>query len=176
MTGIASSSLPIFISKNIPVRWMLYSSVGLPSYGTSLVTTQATLEKEPGLCAALVEAACESLAWTLKEPEEATGLFLKALPEMQHNPGVKEFLRIGMGLHDLVTAKPEARAHGLGYGDPQTFEKMTDLVMTYVATPDMKRPSTEALYTPQFGGKIKLTDAEWQVVDARVAPFAKLLA
>ena len=31
MTGIASSSLPIFISKKIPVRWMLYSTaMGLP--------------------------------------------------------------------------------------------------------------------------------------------------
>ena len=176
MTGIASSSLPIFISKNIPVRWMLYSSVGLPSYGASLVTTRAMVEREPALCAALVDAACESLAWTLQEPEEAVGLFLKAMPEMSLNPGVKEFLRVGMGLHDYVTAQPEARANGLGYGDPRTLARMTDLVMQFIATSEMKRPSADALYAPQFGGKVRLTDAQWQAVESRTAPFARLLA
>jgi NitT/TauT family transport system substrate-binding protein len=176
MTGIASSSLPIFISKNIPVRWMLYSSAGLPSYGTSLVTTQAVLAKDRPLCTAMVDAACESLAFALNNPDEATALFLKALPEMSLNPGVKEFLRIGLGLHDYVVAKPEAKTHGLGYGDPATLAAMVDLVMQYVATPEMKRPPVESWFDPSFGGKVALTPAEWASVDTRVAEFGKLLA
>ena len=153
MTGIASSSLPIFISKNIPVRWMLYSAVGLPSYGTSLVTTQATLTKEKDLCAAMTDATCEAIAFTLNDPEQATALFLKAMPEMSLNPSVKQFLRIGMGLHDYVVAKPEAKQHGLGYGDPETLGSMVDLVLQYVATPDVKRPVVESWYQP-LGGKV----------------------
>jgi ABC-type nitrate/sulfonate/bicarbonate transport system substrate-binding protein len=176
MTGIASSSLPIFISKNIPVRWMLYSSAGVPSYGTSLVTTQATLAKEKTLCADLVQAACECLAFALTEPDEAKALFLKALPEMALNPGVQEFLRVGMGLHDYVVAKPEAKEHGFGYADVATLNAMADLVMQYVATPDMKRPPVETWYVPGLGGKVTLTPAQWNAVDARVAEFGKLLA
>jgi ABC-type nitrate/sulfonate/bicarbonate transport system substrate-binding protein len=176
MTGIASSSLPIFMSKNIPVRWMLYSSAGLPSYGTSLVTTQAMLAKDRPLCGALVQAACESLAFALNNPDEAKALFLKALPEMSLNPGVGEFLRIGMGLHDYVVAKPEAKQHGLGAGDPATMAAMVDLVMQYVATPEMQRPAVATWYEPGFGGKVTLTPAEWAAVDARVAEFGKLLA
>ncbi|HEY0181542.1 MAG TPA: ABC transporter substrate-binding protein [Rhodopila sp.] len=175
MTGIASSSLPIFISKNIPVRWMLYSSVGLPSYGTSLVTTQATLGKEPALCAAMVQAACESLAFALNDPEQATALFMKAMPEMALNPAAKEFLRVGLGLHDYVVAQPEAKQHGLGYGNPETLGSMVDLVMQYVATPEMKRPAIDSFYAP-LGGKVTLTSAEWSRVDARVAEFRKLLS
>ena len=176
MTGIASSSLPIFMSKNIPVRWMLYSSVGVPSYGTSVTATQATLVKEPALCAAMVDAVCESLAYALVNPDEATALFLKALPEMALNPGAKEFLRIGMGLNDYSIAKPDAKQHGLGYGNPATLSAMADLVMQYVATPDMKRPEVSEFYKPGLGGKVKLTQAEWAAVDARVAEFGKYLA
>jgi NitT/TauT family transport system substrate-binding protein len=176
MTGIASSSLPIFLSKHIPVRWMLYSSAGLPSYGTGLVTTQATLGKERGLCEAMTQAVCESLAYSLTEPDEATALFLKAMPEMALNPGAKEFLRIGMGLHDYVVAKPEAKQHGLGYSDTATLDGMTDLVMQYVATPEMKRPPVDTWYQPGFGGKVTLTSAQWTTVDTRVAEFGRLLA
>jgi NitT/TauT family transport system substrate-binding protein len=176
MTGIASSSLPIFLSKNVAVRWMLYSSVGLPSYGTSVVASQATLAKDKALCGAMMDAACESLAFALKDPEQTSALFLKALPEMALNPGTKEFLRIGMGLSDYAVAKPEAKQHGLGYADPATLAGMVDLVMQYVATPDMKRPEVATWYTPEFGGKVKLTSAEWGAVDARVAEFGKYLA
>lgn len=176
MTGIASSSLPVFLSKNIPVRWMLYSSAGLPSYGTSLVTTQATLAKDPGVCEAMTAAVCESLAWSLTNTDEATALFLKALPEMALNPSIKEFLHIGLGLHDFVVAKPEAMDHGLGYGDPATLGGMVDLVMQYVATPDMKRPEVASWYKPRYAGKVTLTKAEWSSVQARTAEYGKLLA
>lgn len=175
MTGIASSSLPIFMSKNIPVRWMLYSSAGVPSYGSSITATRATLEKEPSLCAGMVDAICESLKYTLLNPDEATALFLKALPEMALNPGVKEFLRIGMGLNDYAIAKPDAKRHGLGYGNPETLAAMADLVMQYVATPEMKRPDVASFYTPGLGGKVTLTAEEWAAIDARVAEFGKYL-
>ncbi|WP_428486487.1 ABC transporter substrate-binding protein [Rhodopila sp.] len=176
MTGVASSSLPIFMSKNIPVRWMLYSSVGLPSYGTSLVTTQAMLANEKGLCAAMADAACESLAFALTDPQQAAALFLKALPEMALNPSANVFLRIGMGLHDYAVAKPEAKQHGLGYADPATLAAMVDLVMQSVATPGMQRPTVESWYAPGFGGKVTLSAAQWSAVDARVTEFGKLLA
>ncbi len=176
MSGIASSSLPVFLSKNIPVRWMLYSSAGLPSYGTSLVTTQATLAKDPGVCEAMTAAVCESLAWALNNTDEATALFLKALPEMALNPSVKDFLHIGLGLHDFVVAKPEAIDHGLGYGNEATLDGMVDLVMQYVATPDMKRPAVQGWYHPQWAGKVSLTQAEWAAVEDRTAEFGKLLA
>jgi NitT/TauT family transport system substrate-binding protein len=176
MTGIASSSLPIFISKNIPIRWMLYSSAGLPSYGTGLTTTQDTLSKERSLCEAMTQATCECLAYSLTQPEEATELFLKAMPEMALNPGSKEFLRIGMGLHDYVVAKPEAKDHGLGYSDPATLKGLVDLVMDYVATPEMKRPEVATWYHGDFAGKVTLTKAQWTAVDERVSEFGKLLA
>lgn len=175
MTGIAASSLPVFMSKDIPVRWMLYSSVGMPSCGTSIVTTRSMLAKDRALCGAMVDAACESLAFALNNPDEATALFLQALPEMTLNPNIASFLRVGSGLHDLAVAKPEARSHGLGYGDQATLARLVDLFMQNVATPKMTRPAVADWYVPGFGGKVSLTQAEWSRLDARVAPLAKLL-
>lgn len=176
MTGIASSSLPIFISQKIPVRWMLYSSVGVPSYGGALITTPGLLERDPKLCEAMTVAACESMKWVLTHPQEAEDLFFKAYPEEGLNPNAKDFLRIGVGLHDMVVARPEAKEHGIGYGDPGTLNKMIDMTMKYVATPDMKRPAMEDWYHGEYAGKVTLSAAEWQAVDARTVKYSKLLS
>ncbi len=176
MTGIASSSLPIFISKNIGVRWMLYSSAGVPAYGTGLVTTKAMWAKDKPLCLAMADAATEALGFALTNPDEARARFLRAMPEMALNPGVKEFLRVGMGLHDFAVAKPVAKENGLGYADPAVLQAMTDLVMTYLGTPEMKKPVLADWYQAGLGGKIKLTADEWKAVDARTAEFGKFLS
>jgi NitT/TauT family transport system substrate-binding protein len=49
MTGIASSSLPVFMSNGSPAKWLLFSTAGLPNYGTNIVTSQDMLKKGPRL-------------------------------------------------------------------------------------------------------------------------------
>ncbi|MBO0712900.1 MAG: ABC transporter substrate-binding protein, partial [Acetobacteraceae bacterium] len=176
MTGVASSSLPVLLSQQHEAHWMLYSSAGMPTYGTDIVASDATVQRDPGLAAAIVDALLESVAFTLTEPQEAAEIFFKAVPESGLSANAREFIRIGMGLHRTSIAKPLAAQHGLGWGDPQVYEAITDLVMTYLATPDMKRPSVESWYTNSYAGNIKISDAQWAKVSQGVGEFQKYLS
>ncbi len=176
ITGFASSSVPVLLSKDIPIRWLLYSAVGVRNYGQTLTTQAKTLSAEPGLCAAMADALLEAEAFTLVNPDETLDIFLKEVPEMALNPGSKEFAKIGMGMWHYAIDHKEAREHGLGWSDAAAYSDMADLVMAYLSGPGMTRPAPDAVVTNRFAGKHKLTAAQWAAVTQRVARFGKLLS
>lgn len=175
MMGFGSSSLPVLLSKEIPVRWMLYSAAGMRTYGQTIATRPETLEKDPALCEAMVDGLLEAERFTMANPQESMEIFFKEVPEMGLNPAAKEFARIGLGMWQFQIDRPDPRSHGLGWGDVAVYDEMIDLVMSYVATPEMKRPTPEMLFTNRFTGKLKPTEAEWAAVHTRVAEFGKYL-
>jgi NitT/TauT family transport system substrate-binding protein len=174
--GFGSSSLPVILSKDIPVRWMLYSAAGIRTYGQTISTRPKTLAQDPALCEAVVDGLLEGERYTLLNPQESMDIFFKEVPEMGLNPSAKEFTRIGLGMWHFQIDRPEPRDHGIGWADATVFNEMTDLVMTYLATSEMKRPAADALFTNRFAGKFNLTPAEWGTVRTRVAEFGKYLA
>jgi NitT/TauT family transport system substrate-binding protein len=175
MTGVASSSLPVLLSQNHPARWMLYSSSGMPTYGTDIVSSQTVIDADPGVAAAMVDALLESVAYTITEPEDSADIFFKAVPEAGLTSGARDFIHIGMGLHRYAIAKPAAIDHGLGWGDPAVYAAITDLVMTYLGTPEMKKPEVESWYSNKLAGNIRLTDDQWTKVTAGVGEYKKYL-
>jgi ABC-type nitrate/sulfonate/bicarbonate transport system substrate-binding protein len=175
MTGIAYGDLAVLLSRGVHAKWMLYSSAGMPSYGTDIVTTQALVAKDPALVGAVVEGLLESLAFLLTNPEESQEIFFRAVPEMALNASAKEFQRIDMGFYRLAIDQPAPRAHGLGWGDPAVYEAMTDLVMQYNAGPGVARPTVESWYTNRFAGTIKLSPAQWGAVGKGVAEYRQYL-
>ena len=176
MTGIAQTSLPLFISKNIPIRWMLYSSYGLSAYGAALTTTRAMIAKDPGLCQAMADATAESIAWTLTNSDEATSIFMKVFPEMALTPDAQQFLKMGKDLNEYAMVSPESKTHGIGYAAPAKLDSMADMVVKYVASADSKKPEVDAFYDPRFAGKIKMNAAQWRSVETRTAPYKKYLS
>ncbi len=176
MTGVASSSLPVLLSQSHPAKWMLYSSAGMPTCGTEIVTTQTTLDGDPGLAAAMVDGLLESVAFTLTQPDESADIFFKAVPEAGLTAGARDFIRIGMGLHRYAVAKPLATEHGLGWGDPKVYEAMTDLVMTYLSAPDMQRPVVDSWYSNKYAGNVKLSPEQWAKISEGVGEYQKYLS
>ena len=176
MMGVGSSSLPVLLSRNVAVRWMLYSGVGLRTYGNIVTTTPTVLNRDPGLAQAIVDGMAEGVAFTLRQPQQAIDIFMREVPEMALNAGAREFLRIGLGLMHVAQAKPEAREHGIGWGDPAVFASMVELVMSSIQGPDMRRPVADALYSNRMAGRVKLSPAEWDAAVANVAPFAQMMA
>lgn len=176
ITGIATSSLPVLLSRNIPVRWMLYSKLGMPTYGNNIVSTQAVVDKDPGLAAAVVDALMESLAYTISNPDDASALFFKQVPEAGLAAAGKEFIRIGLGLHRYAIAKPDAMEHGLGWGDPKAYEGLAELVSRYTAEAGAKIPPVETWYSNRLAGKVKLSADEWKSVKANTSEFDRFLA
>ena len=93
---------------------------------------------------------------------------------MALTPSAKDFVHLGLTMWQHSVEKPEARAHGLGWCDPDAFIAMTDLVMTYLAAPGMGRPGLDAVFTNQFSGKVKLDEAQWAQVRERVSQYDKI--
>ena len=91
------------------------------------------------------------------------------MPELKLASTVKEQLQIGMGVWAANYVTKEAMEHGVGYADPAAYVKMTDLIAA--TAPNDKKPDPATLYTNEFVGKLKLTDAEWQSVKAATAKY-----
>jgi ABC-type nitrate/sulfonate/bicarbonate transport system substrate-binding protein len=174
--GVGSSSLPVMVSKGIPVRWLLYSSAGMRTYGQTIVTRPEVLERDPAVSEAVVDALMEAVAYSMRNPQESMEIFAREVPELALTQNGKEFVRIGLGLAHHTIARPEAMTNGLGWGDPKVYEEMIDLVMKYTGNAEMKRPTVDQVFTNRFAGEFKLNDAEWQAVQARSAEFAKLVS
>jgi NitT/TauT family transport system substrate-binding protein len=171
MTGIAQSALPLFIAQKTPIRWMLYSSVGLYSYSLTLTTTHDMIAKDPALCQAMADATEEALAWTLVNSEEAMQLFIKAFPELALTPDARQSLTVGRDLIELTIVSPEAKTHGLGYGDPAKLAVMADMTAKDATTG--KAPALSTWFDARFGGKVRLSTADWRIVEARTAAYKK---
>jgi ABC-type nitrate/sulfonate/bicarbonate transport system substrate-binding protein len=174
ITSFALTSGAVMLSKGIPNRWMLYSSAGIKNHGQTIAVTKDTLAKDPAFCEAMVDGLCQGLAFALTNPDETVELFFKELPEMALTPSAKDFVHLGLTMWQHSVEKPEARAHGLGWCDPDAFTAMTDLVMTYLAAPGMVRPGLDAVFTNQFSGKVKLDEAQWAQVRERVSQYDKI--
>jgi NitT/TauT family transport system substrate-binding protein len=176
ITNFAASSYAVMMSQGVASRWFLYSSAGIKNHGQTIAVTKATLAKDPAFCEAMVDGLLEGISFTLTNPDETVELFLKQLPEMALNPNAGKLARLGLLLWQRSVDHPEARMHGLGWSDPEAFTEMTDLVMTYLAEPGMKRPDSGALFTNQFTSKIKLDDAQWAQVRSRVSEYDKVFS
>jgi NitT/TauT family transport system substrate-binding protein len=176
ITNFAASSYAVMMSQNVPSRWFLYSSAGIVNHGQTIAVTKDTFAKDPALCEAITGGLLEGLAFALTNPDETVDLFIKGLPEMALNPHAKEFARLGLILWQHSVDKPQAHDNGLGWSDPAGYTAMIDLCMTYLGGPDVHKPELDALFTNQFVGKIKLTDAQWAKVHTQVAEFDKVFS
>ncbi len=71
---------------------------------------------------------------------------------------------------------PPLQEHGIGYSVPADYQSMTDLVMKYIADKADKTPEPRALFTNDYAGKIKLTQAEWNKAMENAEPYRQYLA
>lgn len=175
ISGFAITFLPVFQTQHLETRHLLYSSYGLTLYNNSLMTQLSTLEKEPKLCADMAAGIADALKFTLLNPDEATKIFLKEVPEVALAADGAERIRLGIGILNISLLYPQMKEHGIGYASPDDYVGMTDLTMKYVADKTDKRPDQKALFTNDFAGMLKLTDAEWQQAMAKAQPFRALL-
>ena len=167
-----ASALPKIVAAGIQPRVFLFSKYGLPFYAHSLTTTAAYLAKEKGVCETMAQGLCEGVKFALLKPDETIELMFKEVPEMKLATTAKEQLQIGMGVWASNYVAKESMEHGVGYADPAAYVKMTDLIVAASSAPGDKKPDPASLYTNDFVGKLKLTDAEWKQVKAASSKYA----
>ena len=175
ISGFGTSIIPALAAKGVDTRLMLYSKYGITNYGNTLVTRPEVLKKDAALCEAMVDGALQAIKFCMLNPKEASDIFFKEVPEMAMSTTAHDQIRIGLGLINRVSLSPTVKAHGLGFMDPAAFKDMTELTIKYIVK-DGKMPALESLYTNQFVGKIKLTDAEWKSAMTASSDFAKYLS
>src|ERR1700753_1351857 len=78
VSAFATSTIPSLEPLGTDVRFMLFRDAGIEFYGQSLTTQPQRLEKDPNLCAALVDGAMEAIRFTMTNFDEALAIFLKA--------------------------------------------------------------------------------------------------
>jgi ABC-type nitrate/sulfonate/bicarbonate transport system substrate-binding protein len=167
-----ASALPKIVAAGIQPRVFLFSKYGLPFYAHSLTTTAAYLAKEKGVCETMAQGLCEGVKFALLKPDETIELMFKEVPEMKLATTAKEQLQIGMGVWASNYVAKESMEHGVGYADPAAYAKMTDLIVAASSAPGDKKPDPASLYSNDFVGKLKLTDAEWKQVKTASSKYA----
>jgi ABC-type nitrate/sulfonate/bicarbonate transport system substrate-binding protein len=176
ISGFAISFVPVFETQHVETRNLLYSSVGLTLYNNSLITQISMMEKEPKLCADMAAGLAEAVAFTMQNTEEAVKIFLKEVPETALTADGAERTRLGVGIFTVSMLQKPLLEHGVGYAVPADYQAMTGLVMKYVADKTDKTPAQNDLFTNEYAGKVKLTQAQWDKAMENAKPYRKFLS
>lgn len=174
VTGL--SSIPNFVSEDIPIRLMPFSASGLQFYWLNTITTASYLEKNKELVANVQEGILEGMKFMLLNPAEAMERHLKEHEELALGRNGRLYVELGMGMTRAIMTAPESIEHGLGYTDLAKIDKQAKVVKQYAATAkDREPPPAVAFCSNDQAGKVTLTAPEWDQVRASTQKYEKLL-
>ena len=174
VTGL--SSIPNFVSEDMPIRLMPFSASGLQFYWLNTITTAAYLDKNRELVANVQEGILEGMKFMLLNPTEAMERHLKEHEELALGRNGKLYVELGMGMTRAIMTAPESIEHGLGYTDLAKIDAQAQVVKQYAATAkDREPPPATTFCSNDQAGKVTLTAAEWDQVRASTQKYVKLL-
>jgi NitT/TauT family transport system substrate-binding protein len=172
VTGL--SSIPNFISQNVPIRMFPYSKVGLQFYWVNTITSPSYYAANKEVAENVQAGIAEGMKFTLLHPEEAMERHIKAHPELALGKNGKLYVELGEGLTRAIMIAPESINHGLGYTDTDKVDQQAKIVKQYIGKPgDHDLPKADAFVTNTRA--VTLTSAEWQQVKASTKKYATLL-
>jgi NitT/TauT family transport system substrate-binding protein len=168
----ATSNMPSLLTQGVAFRFFPYADVGIRIYSNCLTTTADYLKDNRPIVEAWVEGMHEGLKYSMLNFEEAVDVFVSEVPEVKMSTTGRKHTRFGAGLFLAALLTPEIRDHGLGWGDLNSLNQQTDLVMKYAVAPNSRRPSVETIFSNDMAGKEKLTPAEWETARRSASEFA----
>lgn len=171
ISGFAISIAPVLAASGMRPRFMLYSRWGLRFYGNVLATRPELAKVDPRTCSAMADGLARAIRFCLLQPADALNLFLREVPEAALAVNGAEQARIGLGLFNLTTIAPLARQQGVGMAALDDYRAMTDLVMRYAAGAGARAPEPSSLFTNEFVGRVRLTEAEWGRAEDQVKEY-----
>jgi hypothetical protein len=96
VTGL--SSIPNFVSENIPFRMLPYSHVGLQFYWQNTIVSSAYMEENKELVDNVVQGILEGIKFMLLNPQEAMERHLKEHQELAIGKNGKLYVELGLGM------------------------------------------------------------------------------
>ena len=122
------------------LRMLRWSDYGFDPYAISIITNTATIEKDPEMLKAFLEASYHGWQDVFADPEEALRIFKKRVPELDV-PTTRLALPLILDL--LRTARYEQ--NGIGYIDQEKMCKTVSVVNANMELP--RKPACAEVYT-----------------------------
>ncbi|HEY7247733.1 MAG TPA: ABC transporter substrate-binding protein [Xanthobacteraceae bacterium] len=174
VTGL--SSIPNFVSENVPFRMMPFSQAGLQFYWVNTITTGSFLAKNQELADNMQMAILDGMKFMLLNPQEAMERHLKEHEELALGKNGRLYVELGLGMTRAIMAAPESMQHGVGYTDLAKIDEQAKVVKQYAAAPkDRDPPKAETFCSNNAAGKVTLTPAQWDEVRSSTQKYMKLL-
>jgi NitT/TauT family transport system substrate-binding protein len=174
VTGL--SSIPNFISENVPIRLLPFSKVGLQFYWVNTIVSGAFYEKNKELVQNVQAGIRDSMKFMLLNPEEAMDRHLKEHEELALGKNGKLYVELGVGMTRAIMMASESIQHGVGYTDLAKINAQAKTVKQYAAkTSDSDLPDAKVYCSDENEGKVTLTAAEWDQVRSSTQKYAELL-
>ena len=145
---------------------IFYEDYGVKSFSIAVACKRATIEKRPEVCQGFVDGLLEGLKYVYLNPEKSVELHMKSVKEFQGGSTLNQkVIEYGQAVGTALGVVESVKLNGLGYMDPALVATTANTVKTYM---DVKSPpELEKLFTNQFVGSVKLSETEWQAVEAR---------
>jgi NitT/TauT family transport system substrate-binding protein len=145
---------------------ILYEDYGVKTFSIAVACKRATIEKRPEVCQGFVDGLLEGLKYVYLNPEKSVELHMKSVKELQGGSALNQkVIEYGQAVGTALGVAESVKLNGLGYMDPALVATTANTVKTYM---DVKNaPELDKLYTNRFVGSVKLSEAEWQAVEAR---------
>jgi NitT/TauT family transport system substrate-binding protein len=145
---------------------IFYEDYGVKNFSIAVACKRATIEKRPEVCQGFVDGLLEGLKYVYLNPEKSVELHMKSVKELQGGSTLNQkVIEYGQAVGTALGVVDSVKLNGLGYMDPALVATTANTVKTYM---DVKNaPELDKLFTNQFVGRVKLSEAEWQTVEAR---------
>ena len=174
VTGL--SSIPNFVSENIPIRLLPFSKVGLQFYWLNTIVSGGFFDKNKELVENVQAGIRDSMKFMLLNPQEAMERHLKEHEELALGKNGKLYVELGMGMTRAIMTAPESIQHGVGYTDLAKINAQAKIVKQYAAKPtDPDLPDAKTFCSDNNEGKVTLTPAEWDQVRSTTQKYVELL-
>ena len=171
-TGL--SSIPNFISENVPIRMLPFSKVGLQFYWLNTITSASYYANNKEVADNVQAGIVDGMKFMLTNPQEAMERHMKEHEELAIGKNGKLYVELGMGMTRAIMMAPESIEHGLGYTDLDKIDAQAKVVKQYTGKPsDHDLPKAETFVSNL--SKVTLTQAEWDQVKTSTREYAKLL-
>jgi NitT/TauT family transport system substrate-binding protein len=146
LTGFATGDLLRVRSRLPDAKYVPYAQYGVIVYGTGLVASNATIQKNPDLVRKFVAASQKGWDDAVKDPEAAVAASIKLFPDL-----TKDFLLDGLKIalaEQLHT--PATKGHPIGWTDTGDWDKTLAVLTTYAG---LKAKPLSSYLNNDFNGK-----------------------
>ena len=156
---VYQSSVPYLLADNVPYEIMFFSAHGVDIYSLTFITPAEHLQASGNQVKSFVQGAMEGLKFSYLNPQQTLEDFVDAIPEAGKTDRDRAITMSSLLINTAEGLTDQVRQNGLGWHDEVKMRHTLDIGTSYLSLPST--PDFKSLYTNQFVGSVKLTDAEW---------------